>query len=97
MTLAQVEELIARLAFMDRDVSDAGRLDQIAALERVKGAAAAAQARVSVDLDISRRAAEAAAGVPARQRGRGSGPRSRWHGARARPAGRLTSGWSGPC
>ena len=43
----------------------------IAALERLKAAAAARQARLAVALDTARRAAEAAAGVPAARRGRG--------------------------
>jgi hypothetical protein len=43
----------------------------IAALERLKAAAAARQARLAAALDISRRAAEAAAGMPAARRGRG--------------------------
>ncbi|HEX2706039.1 MAG TPA: DUF222 domain-containing protein [Candidatus Lustribacter sp.] len=64
---------LARLERMDRDVTDSERLDQIGALERVKGAAAAAQARVTADFDVSRRAAEQAAGVPASRRGRGVG------------------------
>ena len=43
----------------------------IAALERLKAAAAARQARLAVALDTARRAAEAAAGVPAARRGCG--------------------------
>jgi hypothetical protein len=46
-------------------------IDGIAALERLKAAAAARQARLAAALDASRRAAEAAAGVPAERRGRG--------------------------
>lgn len=52
-------------------VDDGERIDQLALLESIKGAAAAAQARVSVAFDASQRAAQAVAGVPARERGRG--------------------------
>ncbi|WP_211361861.1 HNH endonuclease signature motif containing protein [Pseudonocardia cypriaca] len=52
-------------------MSDAERIDQIRALERLKSAAAAAQARLAVDLDTSVRAAHAAAGIPAGRQGRG--------------------------
>jgi hypothetical protein len=62
---------IGRLTAFDRDVSDAERVDQLRALERLKAAAAAAQARISVDLDASVRAADAAHGLPADRRGRG--------------------------
>jgi hypothetical protein len=54
-----------------RNVSDAERIDQIRALERLKSAAAAAQARITVDLDTSVRAAHAAAGIPTKRQGRG--------------------------
>ena len=73
VTAAEVETWVSRLAAMDRDVDGIGRIDQIAVLERLKGAAAAAQARVSVDFDASQREAQAAAGVPARKRGAGVG------------------------
>ena len=46
-------------------------MERIAALERLKSAAAAGQARAAAALDATRRAAEAAAGVPATKRGRG--------------------------
>src|SRR5512145_162179 len=52
-------------------VDDGERIDQLALLESIKGAAAAAQARVSVAFDASQREAQAVAGVPARERGRG--------------------------
>ena len=42
VTTAELEAFVSRLAVVDRDVDDAGRVDQIAALERVKGAATAA-------------------------------------------------------
>jgi hypothetical protein len=73
VTTAELEAFVSRLAAIDRDVDDADRVDQIAALERVKGAAAAAQARVSVDFDASQREVQAAEGVPARKRGAGVG------------------------
>lgn len=46
-------------------------IDGIAALERLKAAAAARQARLAVALDTARRQSEAAAGVPSPRRGRG--------------------------
>ena len=48
MTAAQaLEALVSALSSLDEDVSDAERIDLLAALERVKAAAAAAQARVT--------------------------------------------------
>lgn len=73
VTTAELEAFVSRLAAIDRDVDDADRVDQIAALERVKGAAAAAQARVSMDFDASQREVQAAEGVSARKRGAGVG------------------------
>lgn len=61
------------LGELDRDVSDAERIDQLRALEELKSAAAAAQARIAVDLEASQRAEQAAAGVPAGERGKGIG------------------------
>jgi hypothetical protein len=46
------------------DADEAGLIDEIGRLQRVKSAAAAAQARVTAALTERRRAAEAAAGVP---------------------------------
>ena len=43
------EDLLEALTRIDRDVSDAERVDQLTALERVKAACAAAQARITVD------------------------------------------------
>ena len=60
-------------AELDRDVSDAERVDQLRALEELKAAAAAAQARIAVDLDVSQRREQEAAGVPAARRGQGVG------------------------
>jgi hypothetical protein len=56
---------------VDTHAGEAGLIEQIAALERVKSAAAAGQARAAATLDELRRADEAAAGVPGRDRGRG--------------------------
>jgi Domain of unknown function (DUF222)/HNH endonuclease len=64
---------IGQLGSVRRDVSDAERIDQLRALERLKSAAAAAQARITVDLDASVRAAHAAAGIPTDRQGRGLG------------------------
>nr|WP_226921461.1 HNH endonuclease signature motif containing protein [Georgenia subflava] len=61
------------VASLDRDVSDAERVDQLRALEDLKAAAAAAQARIAVDLQASQLQAQASAGVPAARRGRGIG------------------------
>lgn len=46
-------------------------IDGIAALERLKAAAAARQARLAAALDAARRAEEKSRGLPARRRGRG--------------------------
>ncbi|WP_059019152.1 HNH endonuclease [Mycobacterium sp. M26] len=48
-------------------------VERIAALERLKAAAAAGQARLAVALDASRRAADEAAGIPVARRGKGVG------------------------
>jgi hypothetical protein len=68
---AAISEWIDRLAALQRDVSDAERIDLIRALEHLKAAAAAAQARTTADLHTSVRAAHQAAGIPARRQGRG--------------------------
>lgn len=59
------------LATWDPGDEESDLIAGIAALERLKAAAAARQARLSAALDATRRAAEAAAGVPAERRGRG--------------------------
>ncbi len=56
---------------MDRDVTDAERIDQIRELETLKCAAEAAQAVLAADFDASQRALAAARGVPAARHGRG--------------------------
>jgi Domain of unknown function (DUF222) len=58
------------VASIDAQADEADLIARIAALERLKSAAAAGQARAAAALDARRRAAEAEAGVPARKRGR---------------------------
>jgi hypothetical protein len=55
------------------ELSQKGRLDRIAELERRKSADAAEQARLTAEFDAVRRAEEQAAGMPAGKRGRGVG------------------------
>jgi hypothetical protein len=59
------------LAAGDPHADEAGLVERIAWLERVKSAAAAGQARAAAALDEKRRADEAAAGVPKAKQGRG--------------------------
>jgi hypothetical protein len=59
------------LVAVDPAADEAALVERIAALERLKSAAAAGQARAAAALDQSRRAAEELAGIPARRRGRG--------------------------
>lgn len=66
-----VTGMIERLRELGGPVDEAEAIDEIAALERLKSAAAAAQARVTARLRDSRVARETDAGVPAAQRGRG--------------------------
>ena len=61
----------AALADIDRDATDAERIDQIRELEVLKCAAEAAQAVLAADFEASQRAHQAAAGVPAARQGRG--------------------------
>ena len=56
---------------IDTGAAESVLVERIAALERLKAAAAAGQARLAAALDQARRSAEAAAGVPAARRGRG--------------------------
>jgi hypothetical protein len=86
---AAINAWVDRLSRFDRDVSDAERIDQLRALERLKSAAAAAQARITVDLDSSIRAGHAATGMPTERQGRGVAhpERARQHSLiSARPA-----------
>src|ERR1700704_3428783 len=62
---------LAGLLAVDRYADEAGLIDRIGELERVKSAAAAGQARGGGALGERRRADEAAAGVPRVKRGRG--------------------------
>lgn len=50
VTAAGLADVLSALSRVDADVSDGERVEQLAALERVKAAAAAAQARITVDL-----------------------------------------------
>ncbi len=59
------------LATWDPGDTESDLIAGIAALERLKAAAAARQARLAVALDAARRAAEGTAGVPVARRGRG--------------------------
>src|SRR5690625_304487 len=70
---ADLDTVLSALPQLGTEVDDATRIDQIAALERLKSGCAAAQARVTADLDHSRRTADAAVGIPAKQRGAGLG------------------------
>jgi hypothetical protein len=59
------------LDFDPATVDEAGLIDRIAELERLKATAAAAQARMTAALDLMRRTAEADAGIPLRKHGQG--------------------------
>ncbi|WP_237571360.1 HNH endonuclease [Mycolicibacterium lacusdiani] len=59
------------LDFDPTTVDEAGLIDRITELERLKSTAAAAQARMTAALDLMRRTAEADAGIPLRKRGQG--------------------------
>ncbi|BBY29726.1 HNH endonuclease [Mycolicibacterium sediminis] len=59
------------LDFDPTTVDEAGLIERIEALEKLKCTAAAAQARMTAALDGMRRAAEADRGVPAHKRGKG--------------------------
>jgi len=73
VVLEDVRRWVDDLAGLERDLSDAQRVDVIRALEELKGAAAAAQARAITDFDASQRAAQRDAGEPERRVGRGIG------------------------
>ena len=68
-----VTGMIERLRELGGPVDEAEAIDEIAALERLKSAAAAAQARVTAALREGRVAREMDAGMPAAERGRGLG------------------------
>ncbi|WP_324650550.1 HNH endonuclease [Georgenia sp. H159] len=73
VSVPELAEWRAALAGVDRDVSDAERIDQLRALEELKSAACAAQARIAVDLDDSQRREQRAAGVRPERLGQGVG------------------------
>ena len=68
---SNIEHMFETIDESDPGAEESDLIENIAALERLKAAAAARQARLAVALDIARRAAEAAAGVPSARRGRG--------------------------
>ena len=71
-SLAELRALRERLASLDgRGASEAELIDQLTAMEQLKGGLAAAQARVTATLAASRSRAEAARRVPANERCRG--------------------------
>jgi hypothetical protein len=70
-SVQELETCLTRLAGTADGATDAERIDLIAALERLKGAAAAAQARLSVAFDASQRTQQATDGVPAQKQGLG--------------------------
>lgn len=71
LTAADLGSVASHLSRLACDVDDTERIDQIAALERLKRAAAAAQARVTEAFSRSQRTAQEMAGVPRQGRGRG--------------------------
>ena len=73
LSTAGLDQILTALSRESESLSQAERVDRIAVLERIKGAAAAAQARETVALKDSRVKAERAAGVAARKRGLGIG------------------------
>ena len=66
-----IEHMCESLLEIDTGAAESALVEGIAALERLKAAAAAGQARLAAALDQSRRSAEAGAGVPVTRRGRG--------------------------
>lgn len=68
-----IEHMFESLLEIDPAADESALVERIAALERLKAAAAARQARLAVALDTARRTAEEAAGVPAARRGKGVG------------------------
>ena len=69
--VATIENMFEYMTGCAAGSDESAMVAAIAALERVKSAAAAGQARLTAALDRARRGAEAAAGVPAGRRGRG--------------------------
>jgi hypothetical protein len=73
VVLEDVRRWVGSLAGLERDLSDAERVDVIRALEELKGAAAAAQSWVIADFAASQRQAQRDAGEPEQRVGRGIG------------------------
>jgi hypothetical protein len=73
VVLEDVRQWVGSLAGLERDLSDAERVDVIRALEELKGAATAAQARTITDFDASQCQAQRDAGEPEKRVGRGIG------------------------
>src|SRR3954453_1962163 len=72
LSLDELACVLERLAVLDgADATEAEQIDYVAALEKLKGAAAAAQARVTDHLAAARTAREAERGVPAARRCQG--------------------------
>ncbi len=92
LTVADVPSLVGGLAALDLgDLTDARRIELTGVLESLKAAAAAVQARLAVDFAESHEAAHS----QSRPTDRGAWrPRSRWHDASPRTAGRAI--WDSP-
>ncbi|MGN6574338.1 MAG: DUF222 domain-containing protein, partial [Nocardioides sp.] len=73
VVLEDIRAWVGSLAGLERELSDAERVDVIRALEELKGAAAAAQARTITDFDATQRQTQRDAGVPEKRVGRGIG------------------------
>lgn len=71
LSASMIQSWMDALVGVDRDTTDAERIDLIRGLERLKAGAAAAQAVLTADFDASQRRAQADAGVPARRQGEG--------------------------
>ncbi|MBB6406017.1 HNH endonuclease signature motif containing protein [Arthrobacter sp. AZCC_0090] len=70
---ASVRDLIVAVSSIRPSADSATLIDQVAALEDLKSAAAAAQARITVAFDAAQRSAEKDLGIPADEQGRGVG------------------------
>lgn len=72
-TVAEIRGWLVRLAGMSPELDDAGLIDAIAGLERLKGAAAAVQARFTVAFKASQLETQKQAGVRRDDLGKGIG------------------------